>query len=155
MPTLTWATALSEALNAHDLDRISALYASPFVGIDLTLRHEALQTKDLYEAYSFWIEAFPDLHVRYEIMHATSRRATLVWRYTGTHNGYFLNIPPTGHVVRIEGISVVNLTDGLCSRELQIWDLAGALRSLRLLPDLPSSSRSSQDLALLMADPGV
>jgi hypothetical protein len=47
-----------------------------------------------------------------------------------------MNIPPTGRNVEVLGTSVLTVGDGKIARGLYIWDVAGLLRSIGLLPEL-------------------
>jgi hypothetical protein len=47
-----------------------------------------------------------------------------------------MNIPPTGHKVQVRGVSIIDVEDGLIVRGQYIWDLAGMLRHMGLLPEL-------------------
>jgi hypothetical protein len=47
-----------------------------------------------------------------------------------------MNIPPTGRQVQVRGVSIIEVKDGLIVRGQYIWDLAGMLRHMGLLPEL-------------------
>ena len=47
-----------------------------------------------------------------------------------------MNIPPTGHKVEVRGVSMIGIENGLIVRAQYIWDLAGMLRHMGLLPEL-------------------
>jgi hypothetical protein len=47
-----------------------------------------------------------------------------------------MNIPPTGRSVEIRGVSMLTIKDNQVQRGLYIWDVAGLLRALGLLPEL-------------------
>ncbi len=47
-----------------------------------------------------------------------------------------MNIPATSHRVRVRVASLIVLEDDKIRRGLRIWDLAGLLRDLKLLPEL-------------------
>jgi len=47
-----------------------------------------------------------------------------------------MNIPPTGRAVAVRGTSVLTVEDGKIKRAFRIWDVAGLLRSIGLLPEL-------------------
>ena len=64
------------------------------------------------------------------------RKSAIVWMAEGTHQGTIMNIPPTGHRVVVRGVSIIDVEDGLIVRGQYIWDLAGMLRHLGLLPEL-------------------
>jgi predicted ester cyclase len=65
-----------------------------------------------------------------------NNRVVQVWTASGTHLGLLMNIPPTGRQVRIHGVSVMTLANGKVQRGFYIWDVAGLLRSIGLLPEL-------------------
>jgi hypothetical protein len=58
------------------------------------------------------------------------------WQAEGTHQGPIMNIPPTGRRVQVRGVSILEVKDGLIVRGQYIWDLAGMLRHMGLLPEL-------------------
>jgi len=47
-----------------------------------------------------------------------------------------LNIPATGRAVRVRGLSMMTMADGRIKRTCLVWNLAGLLRTLGLLPEL-------------------
>ncbi len=63
-------------------------------------------------------------------------RVALAWSARGTHRGSMMNIPPTGRTASIRGVSMLTFADGKIKRALNIWDVAGFLRSIGLLPEL-------------------
>jgi predicted ester cyclase len=80
--------------------------------------------------------AFPDLHLTQEAMVVQGDRVALFWTACGTHRGKIMNIPPTGRRVQVRGASLFTLEGGMIKHALIIWDVAGLLRSIGLLPDL-------------------
>jgi steroid delta-isomerase-like uncharacterized protein len=86
----------------------------------------------------YYLRAFPDLQVTLDDALVNGERVAMYWTWTGTHRGTFMNIPATGHRVTVRGTSLVTLKDGKIQRALRIWDLAGLLRDLKLLPELAS-----------------
>ena len=60
----------------------------------------------------------------------------LYWTWQGVQRGSFMHIPPTGLHVSVRGTSLIALHEGKIQRALRIWDLAGLLRDLKLLPEL-------------------
>ena len=47
-----------------------------------------------------------------------------------------MNIPPTGKKIAVKGVSILTIHEGRIVRGLYVWDVAGMLRDLGLLPDL-------------------
>ena len=84
---------------------------------------------------TYW-RAFPDLEIAVTDMVIEGSRVVSAWVAAGTHQGTIMNIPPTGHKVQVRGVSIIDVEDGLIVRGQYIWDLAGMLRHMGLLPEL-------------------
>jgi steroid delta-isomerase-like uncharacterized protein len=127
---------LLEAWNAHDVGRIEAFYAPDYEGEDVGLAgpqrgpHSASRNMERY------LRAFPDLRFVEQDLIVQGDRAVLVWKAHGTHRGRLMNIPPTGRRVAVRGTSVLTFEEGKIVRGLYVWDVAGLLRSIGLLPEL-------------------
>jgi steroid delta-isomerase-like uncharacterized protein len=132
----TLAEVINQAWNSHSIENVLPYYSPKYVGSDVgqpapLQGHKAL--RNMLERY--W-QAFPDLHFVVTDKVIQASRATIVWAAEGTHQGPIMNIPPTWHKVRVSGVSVIDVQDGFVVRGQHIWDLAGMLRYLGLLPDL-------------------
>ena len=131
-----YAETINEAWNSHDIEKVLSFYSPEYVGDDvgqasLLRGHEGLRT--MLEMY--W-RAFPDLRFAVTDTVVQDTRVAIVWVAEGTHQGPVMNIPPTGHKVEVRGVSIIDVEDGLVVRGQYIWDLAGMLRHLGLLPEL-------------------
>jgi steroid delta-isomerase-like uncharacterized protein len=82
------------------------------------------------------LRAFPDAVFTGDTI-VEGDRVALAWTLRGTHKAPFLNVPATGRTVEFRGVSMLTVADGLIVRGTRIWDVAGFLRSVRLLPELP------------------
>jgi steroid delta-isomerase-like uncharacterized protein len=132
----TYADIINQAWNSHDIEKVLRFYSSQYVGEDvgqafLLRGHEGIRA--MLENY--W-QAFPDLQFTVTDTVTQDSRMTIVWIAEGTHQGTIMNIPPTGHRVEVRGVSVIDVEDGLVVRGQYIWDLAGMLRHMGLLPEL-------------------
>lgn len=127
---------LLQAYNLHDLDRASSLCAPDYEGIDVGRAEPHRGPDGMRTALADYLRAFPDLYVMQEEMISDNNRVVQVWTASGTHLGLLMNIPPTGRRVCIHGVSVMTLADGKVQRGFYIWDVAGLLRSIGLLPEL-------------------
>ena len=131
-----YANAINQAWNSHDMGNVLSFYSPNYVAEDvgqafLVRGHDGVRA--MLETY--W-QAFPDLE--FTVMDAVVQdsRVAIVWMAEGTHQGTIMNIPPTGHRVAVRGVSIIDVEDGLIVRGQYIWDLAGMLRHMGLLPDL-------------------
>jgi steroid delta-isomerase-like uncharacterized protein len=131
-----YAETINEAWNSHDIEKVLSFYSPEYVGDDVGLAsllrgHEGLRA--MLETY--W-QAFPDLQFRVTDRLIQDSRMVVVWVAEGTHQGTIMNIPPTGHKVEVRGVSIIDVENGLVVRGQYIWDLAGMLRHMGLLPEL-------------------
>ena len=54
------------------------------------------------------------------------------WIVTGTHSGEFLGAPATGNKIRVEGMSLDRIENGLVAEGFDGWDNIGFRRQLGL-----------------------
>lgn len=127
---------LLEAWNAHDLDRAVALYAPNYEGIDVGEASPQHGRQAARQALERYFAAFPDLHFTPEETIIQGNRVAVTWSAQGTHRGRFMNIPPTGRAVVVRGVTVLTIEENQAQRGILMWDVAGLLRSLGLLPEL-------------------
>ena len=131
-----YAETINQAWNSHDIEKVLSFYSPNYVGDDvgqasLLRGHEGLRAMlDVY-----W-RAFPDLQFAVKDVVIQDSRVAIVWVAEGTHQGTIMNIPATGHRVEVRGMSIIDVEDGLIVRGQYIWDLAGMLRHMGLLPEL-------------------
>jgi len=126
---------LLAAWNEHDLARAETFYAPDYLGIDVGQAAPQRGPRERCAVLATYMRAFPDLRFSGDIL-VEGNRAVLVWTMYGTHRGTFMRIPPTGRRVEVRGVSVLTIQDGKVQHGLNIWDTAGLLRGLGLLPEL-------------------
>ena len=129
-------TELLAAWNAHDVDRAAALYAPDYQGLDIGEAMPQQGPDGLRQSLGRYLRAFPDLYFILDETVVQDDRVVLAWTACGTHRGRLMNIPPTGREIVLHGVTLLNVTDGKISRASYIWDVAGLLRGLGLLPEL-------------------
>jgi steroid delta-isomerase-like uncharacterized protein len=133
----TMAQAVIDTLNSRSDELILSMYAPDYIGEDIT----GGKTRYGNESVRTWMQtiytAFPN--VSYELLDYIENGDDLVlhWVAKGNHHGTFLKIPPTGKPVSIAGMSMLKLENGKVKHGKLIWDLAGVLRQMGLLPQMP------------------
>lgn len=126
---------LMNAWNAHDAQGVAALHALDFVGIDVG-HSRSIHGRNAFGASATrMFAAFPDLHFTSDVL-VDQNRAAVVWMLKATHQGRIFGIPPTGCNFAVRGVSTLTIEQGLISHGLYIWDVAGFLRAVGLLPEL-------------------
>jgi steroid delta-isomerase-like uncharacterized protein len=136
-----YAETINEAWNSHDIEKVISFYASNYIGEDVG-QVSPLRGQDAMRTMleSYW-RAFPDLKFKVISTLVEGSRIAILWIGEGTHQGTIMNIPPTGHRVEVRGVSIIDVVDGLVVRGQYVWDMAGMLRHMGLLPELQSPER--------------
>jgi steroid delta-isomerase-like uncharacterized protein len=127
---------LIEAWNSHDVDRVVSLYADDFVGLDIAQAEPQYGPESICQSLHRCFQAFPDLHVSADATVIDHGRMVMAWIARGTQQGTLMNIPPTGRAVEVQGMTLFTVQDGQIARSQSVWDLAGMLRAIGLLPEL-------------------
>jgi len=129
-------TDLVAAWNSHDVERIAALYAPDYEESDVAQADSPRGRDGIRRTAAGYLRAFPDLLVTLDDVVSDGQRVALAWHWCGTHQGAFLKIPPSGRQVTVRGTSFLTIENGQIRRGTRIWDLAGLLRAIGLLPEL-------------------
>ena len=127
---------LTDAWNSHDLELVLPFYSEDYEGMDIGEPHTQHGREAVKAMLLRYWQAFPDLRFWVTGMVAEEDRIAISWCAKGTQQGSIMNIPPTGRRIEIRGISIIEVKDGLVVRGEYIWDLAGMLRHIGLLPEL-------------------
>ena len=130
MPTEARMSAvhrLFDALNAEDAPR----------GVDATRSVLTVGREEAEREIRAGLAAFPEPTFSIQQCLVDPPRVSVFWTLDAAHEGAFLDIPPTGQSVHVSGTGLFTVRDGQIVRAVHLWDLAGFLRSIKLLPDLP------------------
>jgi steroid delta-isomerase-like uncharacterized protein len=127
---------LLSAWNSHDTSLLAALYSEDFEGQDIGEPTPQQGPSGVVQSFSRYLRAFPDIAFCAEESIQAGDRTVLVWSAQGTHLGPLMNIPATGRPIVLRGVSVFTVKAGKISRALHLWDMAGVLRMMMLLPEL-------------------
>jgi steroid delta-isomerase-like uncharacterized protein len=79
-----------------------------------------------------WRVGFPDLHFEIVDLVAEGDKVLTRWILTGTHQGEYLGLPATGKTIRVEGMSLDRIEDGLVAEGFDGWDALALRRQLGL-----------------------
>lgn len=89
--------------------------------------------------------AFPDLEVTPEHMTATDDDVALAYTITGTHEGEFLGLAPTGRKVTARGVQIGRFEDG---RLVERWGSSDQLAILQQLGAEPQPGGEAREKKL-------
>jgi len=79
--------------------------------------------------------AFPDFKAEIEDLIAEGDRVVVRMKWTGTHEGEFMGIPPTGRSISIEVIDIVRFESGKFVEHWGIMDNMGMMQQLGVVPE--------------------
>jgi steroid delta-isomerase-like uncharacterized protein len=115
---------VEEMWNTQNLKVVDEVYSPEFGG-----GHEA--TKQFVTAH---LTAFPDLHITIQDQIAENDLVATRYMMSGTHQGEFANIPPTGKQFTVTGIEMHRFADGKLVQLWNVVDLLGMLQQLGVVP---------------------
>ena len=75
--------------------------------------------------------AFSEVHVSIEDSIVEADRICVRWLFTAKHSGNGMGIDPTGKSVRITGISILRVANGMLVEGWQNWDMLGLLHQIQ------------------------
>jgi steroid delta-isomerase-like uncharacterized protein len=128
---------LVTAWNSHDPALVAEHYSDDCNIQDVAIAQPLSGRLGVQGMFAAYYHAFPDLEITPDDVIVTGQHVALFWTARGTHKGPILNIPASGRRVETRGVNRLVLgADGQVCETLTIWDVAGMLRGLGLLPDL-------------------
>lgn len=123
-----------ELLSAGDVDGFGRLLSDDFV------EHEELPglspgkdgVLELFRAYGV---AFPDLRMEVLDLLASGDKTVARVKATGTQEGEFMGLPPSGRAVEVQLIDIMRFEDGLVAEHWGVMDMLSMLQQLGAVPD--------------------
>ncbi|MGV0743914.1 ester cyclase [Mycolicibacterium sp. XJ870] len=128
----------TDAANSGDLQRISTL-------IDETFQPDAIfhspaptdgsGPQAMKQVWAVLLQAFPDIHVTVNDAIAHHDKVVLRNTVTGTHQGDYRGLPPSGKTVNYNEIFIARFTEG---KVTEIWGVVDVYSQLRQLGAIPA-----------------
>ena len=123
-----------DLFNTHDVQAASAYFAEAAELRDVAVARPAIGPQQIAAVYARQLDALPDSVVRVDRMVAEGDMVVVEWTLSGTHRGRMLGIPATGKSVSFKGVSMLRYRKNMVVSDTRVWDLAGLLRQIGLLP---------------------
>ena len=125
---------LYELINAGDIEGFDEVMAADFVeheeapGLDPT-------REGTIEFFKMYLAAFPDLRFDVQAMLSSGDTVVTRARATGTHEGEFMGMPPTGKGFDVQLIDIVRFgEDGLAREHWGVFDALAMMQQLGAVP---------------------
>ena len=124
-----------EMINAGSIDGFGALLADDFVEHEET--PGLAPTKDgVMEFFRLYVAAFPDLRFNVEDVLPSGDKVVVRARATGTHQGDFMGMPPTGRSMDVPLIDIIRFgDDGLAHEHWGVFDVMTMMQQLGVVPE--------------------
>jgi steroid delta-isomerase-like uncharacterized protein len=90
-----------------------------------------------------FVRAFPDLKFTVLDIIAENDKVVAFWNISGTHQGEFRQIAPTGKKMSVDGITISQLANGKIMDSYVSWDMWGMMRQLGAVPTLGQPQKAS------------
>src|SRR6266536_1423293 len=124
---------LQDAMNSRDADVVAATIdelIEPDMAIRTPLPIESTGAQAMKEVYDKLHRVYPDLHVTVEDVIAEGDKVVGRNTVTGTHQGDYMGIPPTGKSVTYNEVLIFRFAGG---RIAETWVVADAFSQMRQL----------------------
>jgi predicted ester cyclase len=121
-------------MSGGDLDELDELMVPGFIDHDPE-PDQAPGAEGVKEAFRRMRSGFPDMKLTPEAIYTDGDTLIARVRVTGTHNGEYFGIPPTGKSVDITGIDIVRLEEG---KAVERWGVFDALNLMQQLGQVPA-----------------
>ncbi len=122
-----------EAASTHDGELISKTFDEifePDVLIRTPLPVQLTGVQAVKEVFATLHRAFPDLHVTIEDLIEEGDKVVARHTVTGTHQGEYMGLPPTGKSVTYSEIFILRFVNG---RIAETWGVVDVLSQMRQL----------------------
>ena len=132
--------ALEELFSAQgDLDAADEIISPNYVGHDPVSPEDVHGPEGVKELGSMYRNAFPDVQLSVEDQLAEGDMVATRWIASGTHQGDFMGIAPSGNRVTVSGTSIERIVNGNIE---ETWDNYDALGMMQQIGAIPSAEEA-------------
>jgi steroid delta-isomerase-like uncharacterized protein len=126
-----------DALNTGDVELISKTIdelVEPNAVIRTPLPIEATGAQLAKEVFGRLLRAYPDLHITVEDLIEEGDKIVSRNTVTGTHQGEYMGLPPTGKSVTYNEIFIVRFAGGRIAESWGVVDVFSQMKQLGVVP---------------------
>lgn len=128
-----------ELISTGDLDGFGELLADGFVEHEETPGLEPTKEGTL-QFFGMLRAAFPDLRMEAEDIIESGDKVVARARTTGTHQGDFMGLPPTGKKIDVQLIDIIRFDgDGRALEHWGVFDAMTMMQQLGAIPEGPAA----------------
>ena len=132
MQTATYEQTWIDGLNRGDVSVADKVFARNCVIHINGSPERSLDVAGFKQMIAGLLSAFPDLRLTIEDQIVTGDKVATRWVAEGTNSAPFGNVPATGRRVRVDGLVLDHIADGIVVERWEQWDQAGMMQQLGL-----------------------
>jgi len=128
---------IQDAVNTGDAEVISKTMdeiLAPDVLIRTPLPVEAEGAQAAKQVWTMLLQGLPDLHLTIEDLIAEGDKVVMSASVTGTHQGEYMGLPPTGKTVSYNEIFIFRFAGGRIAEMRGVVDVFSQMKQLGVIP---------------------
>ncbi|RYU91471.1 ester cyclase [Mucilaginibacter terrigena] len=118
-----------EAINTGDLEILKDLVAENSIDHD-PAEGQVAGPQGYIDFFTELRSAFPDLKIEVKHLVADDENVSFAYEVTGTHNGDFMGIAPTGNAIKARGMQISKFENGKMTERWGSSNELGILKQL-------------------------
>jgi steroid delta-isomerase-like uncharacterized protein len=124
---------MDQVLNQGQYDDCDQIVAEDFIELN-PLPGQTQGRQGLKDIVAMLRAAFAGMHWVAEETIAEADKVVTRFTWTGTHQGAFMRIPPTGREVKVKGVAIDRIVDGRMTDSRLLMDTLSLLQQLCAIP---------------------
>jgi steroid delta-isomerase-like uncharacterized protein len=130
------AEQFAATLSKHDIEAFAALFADDYVNHQVSAAAPPppagiTPKQGTVGFFAARLKGLPDLSVAIEALVAGDDMVAASFVYSGTHQGVYLGVPPTGKPLRFTSCDIFTVRNGKFSAHWGMGDIAGTLAQMK------------------------
>lgn len=142
-----------KVINTGDLDRADELIAVDLRDHNLFIPELAPGLEGFKQGLTLFREAFPDLHFTVGEIMVSGEIVGVRVTMRGTHKGEFLGIPATGKQVKVEGIDLFRIENGVVVERWSAFDRKALMDGLGVVDPMVEAEKKRDHKVVPKARP--
>ena len=118
-----------DLLAAREFDRLGEVFAANVVDHDPS-SDQAPGVEGVKQFWRAFTTSFPDFRMEVDALSADEDYGTMVYRLSGTHQGDYMGIPPTGKHFEVRGLQMGRFENSVIAERWGSSDSLGILSQL-------------------------
>jgi steroid delta-isomerase-like uncharacterized protein len=123
-----------DAWNKHNPAVVDEIYAADFVDRSPDIPGIPHTREGLKQFMGVYLRAFPDANITVDDQLVEGDRVVTRWTGRGTQTGEFMQMPPSGKKVAVQGVQIDSFSGGKIVESWTLFDQLGMLQQLGAVP---------------------